>query len=278
MKLKFSLLLILIITIKFSISAQTFTVATYNLRYDNRGDSGNLWINRAPIQSNLIRFHDFDVVGIQEGLINQLEDLSKSLPQYTRYGIGRDDGKAAGEHSAIYYKKDKFKLLKRGDFWLSQTPDQPGKGWDATCCNRICSWVQLQDIASKKIFYFFNVHFDHQGVIARIESAKLMIEKIKTIAGNTPAVFTGDLNGGRNSDCYKYIANAGVLKDSYDLAGFTYENNGSFNSFRTPRGMEVIDHIFVTKKFTVKKWGILTDTYFGKYPSDHFPVMAVVSF
>jgi endonuclease/exonuclease/phosphatase family metal-dependent hydrolase len=253
-------------------------VATYNLRYDNRGDSGNLWVNRAPIQSNLIRFHDFDVVGIQEGLINQLEDLSKSLPQYTRYGIGRDDGKAAGEHSAIYYKKDKFKLLKRGDFWLSQTPDQPGKGWDATCCNRICSWVQLQDIASKKIFYFFNVHFDHQGVIARIESAKLMIEKIKTIAGNTPAVFTGDLNGGRNSDCYKYIANAGVIKDSYDLAGFTYENNGSFNSFRTPRGMEVIDHIFVTKQFTVKKWGILTDTYFGKYPSDHFPVMAVVSF
>jgi endonuclease/exonuclease/phosphatase family metal-dependent hydrolase len=278
MKLKFSLLLILIITIKFSISAQTLTVATYNLRYDNRGDSGNLWVNRAPIQSNLIRFHDFDVVGIQEGLINQLEDLSKSLPQYTRYGIGRDDGKAAGEHSAIYYKKDKFKLLKRGDFWLSQTPDQPGKGWDATCCNRICSWVQLQDIASKKIFYFFNVHFDHQGVIARIESAKLMIEKIKTIAGNTPAVFTGDLNGGRNSDCYKYIANAGVIKDSYDLAGFTYENNGSFNSFRTPRGMEVIDHIFVTKQFTVKKWGILTDTYFGKYPSDHFPVMAVVSF
>jgi endonuclease/exonuclease/phosphatase family metal-dependent hydrolase len=278
MKLKFSLLLILIIIIKFSISAQTLTVATYNLRYDNRGDSGNLWVNRAPIQSNLIRFHDFDVVGIQEGLINQLEDLSKSLPQYTRYGIGRDDGKAAGEHSAIYYKKDKFKLLKRGDFWLSQTPDQPGKGWDATCCNRICSWVQLQDIASKKIFYFFNVHFDHQGVIARIESAKLMIEKIKTIAGNTPAVFTGDLNGGRNSDCYKYIANAGVIKDSYDLAGFTYENNGSFNSFRTPRGMEVIDHIFVTKHFTVKKWGILTDTYFGKYPSDHFPVMAVVSF
>jgi endonuclease/exonuclease/phosphatase family metal-dependent hydrolase len=278
MKLKFSLLLILIITIKFSISAQTLTVATYNLRYDNRGDSGNLWVNRAPIQSNLIRFHDFDVVGIQEGLINQLEDLSKSLPQYTRYGIGRDDGKAAGEHSAIYYKKDKFKLLKSGNFWLSQTPDQPGKGWDATCCNRICSWVQLQDIASKKIFYFFNVHFDHQGVIARIESAKLMIEKIKTIAGNTPAVFTGDLNGGRNSDCYKYIANAGVIKDSYDLAGFTYENNGSFNSFRTPRGMEVIDHIFVTKQFTVKKWGILTDTYFGKYPSDHFPVMAVVSF
>ena len=253
-------------------------MATYNLRYDNRGDSGNLWVNRAPVQANLIRFHDFDIVGIQEGLINQLQDLSKALPQYKRYGIGRDDGKEAGEHSAIYYKKDKFKLLNSGDFWLSQTPDNPGKGWDATCCNRICSWVQLQDIASKKKFYFFNVHFDHQGVIARIESAKLMIEKIKSIAGNNPAVFTGDLNGGRNSDCYKYIANAGIIKDSHEIAAFPYENNASFNSFRTPRGMEVIDHIFVTKQFKVKKWGILTDTYFGKYPSDHFPVMSIISF
>ena len=108
MKFKSFLLLIVIFSIHLSIGAQTLTVATYNLRYDNRGDSGNLWVNRAPIQANLIRFHDFDVVGIQEGLINQLEDLSKALPQYTRYGIGRDDGKAAGEHSAIYYKKDKF--------------------------------------------------------------------------------------------------------------------------------------------------------------------------
>ena len=115
-------------------------------------------------------------------------------------------------------------------------------------------------------------------MIARIESAKLMIEKIKAIAGNNPVVFTGDLNGGRNSNCYQYIVNAGIIKDSHDLADFTYENNGSFNSFRTPRGMEVIDHIFVSKQFSVKKWGILTDTYFGKYPSDHFPVMAVVNF
>ena len=105
-----------------------------------------------------------------------------------------------------------------------------------------------------------------------------MIEKIKSIAGNNPAVFTGDLNGGRNSDCYIYIANAGIIKDSHDLTEFPYENNASFNSFRTPRGMEVIDHIFVTKQFKVKKWGILTDTYFGKYPSDHFPVMSIISF
>lgn len=277
MKLRSLLLSVFIVTLTLNISAQTFTVATYNLRYDNRSDSGNLWVNRAPIQANLIRFHDFDIFGIQEGLKNQIDDLSKALPQYSRYGIGRDDGKDAGEHSAIYYKKDKFKLLKSGDFWLSQTPDKPGKGWDATCCNRICSWVQLQDNASKKKFYMFNVHFDHQGVVARVESAKLMIEKIKAIAGKDPVLFTGDLNGGRTSEWYKYLANSGVVIDSHSLAKDPYENNASFNSFRTPRGMEAIDHIFVTKQFTVKKWGILTDTYFGKYPSDHFPIMAVVS-
>ncbi len=276
MKIRSLLLSVLIITFTHTISAQSFTVATYNLRYDNRGDTGNLWVNRAPVQANLIRFHDFDLIGIQEGLINQLNDLSTALPQYARYGIGRDDGKDAGEHSAIYYKKDKFKLLKSGDFWLSQTPDKPGKGWDATCCNRICSWVQLQDIASKKKFYLFNVHFDHEGVVARVESAKLMIVKIKAIAGNDPVLFTGDLNGGRNSEWYLHLANSGIIKDSHGLAQYPYQNNASFNSFRTPRGMEVIDHIFVTKQFSVKKWGILTDTYFGKYPSDHFPVMAVV--
>ncbi|HCN82498.1 MAG TPA: endonuclease [Sphingobacteriaceae bacterium] len=277
MKLKSLLLSAFIAALTLNLSAQTFTVATYNLRYDNRSDSGNLWVNRAPVQANLIRFHDFDIFGIQEGLKNQIDDLSKALPQYSRYGIGRDDGKDAGEHSAIYYKKDKFKLLKSGDFWLSQTPDKPGKGWDATCCNRICSWVQLQDIPSKKKFYMFNVHFDHQGVVARVESAKLMIAKIKAIAGTDPVLFTGDLNGGRESEWYKYIASSGLVKDSHSLAQYPYENNASFNSFRTPRGMEAIDHIFLTKQFSVKKWGILTDTYFGKYPSDHFPVMAVVS-
>jgi endonuclease/exonuclease/phosphatase family metal-dependent hydrolase len=277
MKLKSFLFTALLIAISLNLSAQTFTVATFNIRYANRADSGNLWVNRAPVQANLIRFHDFDVFGIQEGLKNQIDDLSNMLPQYTRFGVGRDDGISKGEHSAIYYKKDKFKMLKGGNFWLSQTPDVPGKGWDATCCNRICSWVQLQDIKSKKKFYLFNVHFDHQGVVARVESAKLMVQKIKEIAGKDPVLFTGDLNGGRDSEWYKYIASSGTMIDAHSKAEFAYENNASFNSFRIPRGMSVIDHIFMTKHFSVKKWGILTDTYFGKFPSDHFPVMAVVS-
>ncbi len=274
--MKIYLIAILLLAATFSLQAQSFNVATFNIRYANPGDSGNMWASRAPVIENLIRFHDFDVFGIQEGLKNQIEDMSAALPEYSRYGVGRDDGIDAGEHSAIYYKKDKFKLLKSGDFWLSETPSKPGKGWDATCCNRICSWVCLQSLQSKKRFYLFNVHFDHQGVVARVESAKLMLQKIKEIAGNEPALFTGDLNGDRSSEWYLTIANSDIVKDVHSAVKYPYENNSSFNSFKTPRGTAVIDHIFMSKQFKAQKWGILTDSYFGKYPSDHFPVMAKV--
>ena len=257
-------------------NAQKITIGTFNIRYDNPRDTGNLWVDRAPIVSNLIRFHDFDVLGIQEGLKNQVDDISTALPEYARYGKGRDDGIDAGEHSAIFYKKDRFTLLKSGDFWLSETPDKPGKGWDATCCNRICSWVYLQDKVTKKRFYTFNVHFDHQGVVARRESGKLMLAKIKEIAGQAPVLLTGDLNGGRDSEWYQTLATSGLLTDVFTKVRFPYANNSSMNGFRTPRGRTVIDHIFMTKQFTASRWGILTDTYFGKYPSDHFPVLAVV--
>ena len=260
------------------VEAQTLRIATFNIRYYNDKDSSNLWIDRAPRVAGLIRFHDFDVFGVQEAYKNQLEDMSNALPEYARYGVGRDDGKEAGEHSSIYYKKDLYKLVKSGDFWLSETPNKPGKGWDAKCCNRICSWVFLEDIKSLKKFYVFNVHFDHQGVIARIESAKLILQKIAEITANQPVILTGDFNGNRASESYQILSNSTILTDSYAGVKFPYENNASFNGFKTPRGMDVIDHIFITKHFTSTKWGILTDTYFGKYPSDHFPVVSHLNF
>ncbi|MVN92717.1 endonuclease/exonuclease/phosphatase family protein [Mucilaginibacter aquatilis] len=276
MKIKIWFVAAIILTATHLVSAQQLTVGTFNIRFDNPRDTGNLWVNRAPVVSNLIRFHGFDVLGIQEGLKNQLNDMSAALPEYARYGIGRDDGKEGGEHSAIFYKKSRFKLLKSGDFWLSETPDKPGLGWDATCCNRICSWVYLQDLKTKKQFYFFNVHFDHQGVVARRESSKLILKKIGEIAGNTPAILTGDLNGDRNSEWYKQLAESSLLADAYAKVKYPYANNSSFNSFKAPRSQAVIDHIFMTKSFTANKWGILTDTYYGKFPSDHFPVLAEV--
>jgi endonuclease/exonuclease/phosphatase family metal-dependent hydrolase len=258
--------------------AQNFTVGSYNLRYENTHDTGNLWINRAPVIESMIRFYDFDILGTQEGLIGMIDDLSKALPQYERYGIGRDDGKDAGEHSAIFFKKDKFTLLNHGDFWLSQTPDKPSLGWDATCCNRICSWVYLQDKKTKKKFYVFNTHYDYQKDLARNESSKLILKEIKKIAGSQPVMFMGDLNGSNETEWYKAIANSGILKDTYKEAKYPYANNPTFQDFgKEISGTELIDHIFVSKNFSVKRWGILSDTYHGKYPSDHFPILVEVN-
>ncbi len=260
-------------------SAQNLTVATYNLRLFTNSDTGNLWVNRAPIVAELIRYHDFDVFGTQEGYQNQLDDIIKILPEYQRSGAGRDDGKDKGEHSAILFKKDKFKLLNHGDFWLSQTPEKPSLGWDATCCNRICSWVYLQDIKSKRKFYFFNAHYDHQGNIAREESSKLIMQRIKSVAGNEPVVLTGDFNGDRSSTWYQRIATSGWLKDAYTQVKYPYATTGSFNNFGSNiKSNEVIDHIFTTSNFKVLRWGLLTDSYHGKYPSDHFPITAQIAF
>lgn len=259
-----------------SINAQSIVIATFNIRYDNPRDSGNLWADRKAYVASLIRFHDFDVFGTQEGLKHQLDDIQQQLPQYERYGIGRDDGQTKGEYSAIFYKKEKFTLLKSGDFWLSETPDKPGFGWDARI-NRICSWVQLKDKVTGKTFYCFNVHYDHQGMVARRESSKLLLSKIRSISGKDPVILTGDFNGDHRSEWYESIAHSGVLKDSFREVKHPYVNNGTFQNFgRNFNTADIIDHVFISTHFTVKRWGVLTDSYSGKFPSDHFPVLTEI--
>jgi endonuclease/exonuclease/phosphatase family metal-dependent hydrolase len=257
--------------------AQDITIATYNVRLQTPGDTGNLWVQRAPHVIALIRFHGFEIFGTQEAFRNQLTDIQTGLPEFDFYGAGRDDGKDQGEHSAIFYRKDRFTLLRNGDFWLSQTPDQPSKGWDATCCNRICSWVYLTDKKTGRNFYVFNAHFDHQGTVARIESSKLILQRINSIAGNDPVVFCGDLNGDQQSEWYRNVERSGFLHDSFRQVNVPYANNGTFNGFgKTLVNRAIIDHIFVSQHFLVSKWGILSDSYQGKFPSDHFPVVAQI--
>ncbi|MGZ8537139.1 MAG: endonuclease/exonuclease/phosphatase family protein [Flavisolibacter sp.] len=271
-----TILLIFASLFSVQVFSQTLITGTFNIRYDTQRDSINQWSNRASIVANLIRFHEFDILGTQEGLKNQLDDLEKSLSEYARYGIGRDDGQSKGEHSAIFYKKEKFTVIDSGDFWLNEHPEKPGFGWDSRH-NRICTWVKLKEKKSKKLFYVFNVHYDHQGVQARNESSKLVLKKINDIAGDKPVIFMGDLNGNHESDWYKAIKNSGKLKDVLREVKHPYINNGSFNSFTANNpSKDIIDHIFVSKHFKVERYGILTDTYHNKFPSDHFPVLATV--
>lgn len=267
------------------ISAQTLNIATYNLRNDNLGDVGNMWKDRYTYVAKLINYHNFDFFGTQEALPNQLEDLKAALVYYDYYGEGRD-GNNEGEHSAIFCKVSKYDLVDKGDFWLSETPDIPSKSWDAPCCNRICTWVELKELSTGKHFFVFSAHYDYEKDYARIQSSKLVLSKIKTIAKDNPVIFMGDLNGGLDDEWCKLIPESGFMRNSYYDVDAPYANNSSFNAWAKPLDQlddldrdiiannKILDHIFVSKHFKVNKWGMLTDTYaIGKFPSDHFPIL-----
>lgn len=286
------------------LQAETMVVATYNIRNANQGDSinGNGWGQRYPYIASLVQFHGFDIFGTQEGKSWQLLDLKQAMPGYDYIGVGRDDGKEAGEYAAIFYRTGKFEVLEHGDFWLSTITDRPNKGWDAVL-PRICTWGKFRDKESGFTFLFFNLHMDHVGVKARAESAKLILSKIKEQPAHIPVILAGDFNVDQNNESYKLLDNSGVLRDSYEIADLRYAPNGTFNSFRPDLKTDSrIDHLFLTDDFDVLKYGVLTDTYrsevteskenlpdtgnfpkevsLQKYqariPSDHFPVMIVV--
>lgn len=268
----------------------TFTAASYNLRNANSADSlqGDGWGNRCLIIADLVQFHEFDIFGTQEGLRHQLDSLKASLPKYDYIGVGRNDGKKEGEHAAIFYRIDKFELLEHGDFWLSETPEKPSVGWDAVL-PRICTWGHFKYKDTGFEFLFFNLHMDHIGKQARVESALLVQQKMKEIGENLPAILTGDFNVDQTSESYQVLHESGILSDSYEVAQLRYATNGTCAGWNpntyTPNR---IDHIFVTKNFIVEKYGVLTDTYrikneaTGMYeariPSDHFPVKAVLKY
>jgi endonuclease/exonuclease/phosphatase family metal-dependent hydrolase len=271
--LSFAFLLLVVFSACNKQDGLALRVASYNLRMDTRADSLNAWSYRKDKVNALVRFHDWDIFGTQEGFLHQLQDICR-MSEYAYIGAGRDDGQTAGEHSAIFYKTDRFEVLDKGDFWLRETPDIPGKGWDATCCNRICSWGKFKEKQSGKVFYFFSVHFDHQGVVARQESGKLMVAKIKEIAGNNHFIFGGDLNSTPDTEQVKLLSSN--FKDAKTTTKLPpYGPEGTFNRrFGNPIGAGRIDYIFVSDGFDVLKYAGLTDNDGMYYPSDHIPVMA----
>lgn len=255
-------------------SAQEIKVMTYNIRYDNSHDGINSWTdgNRKEKVLKMIQEQQPDVFGLQEVLHHQLEFIESHFTDYHRVGVGRDDGDRAGEYAAIFFRKDLYKLLDTGHFWLSQTPMIPSKGWDATCCNRICTWVKLQ--YKNKIFFVFNTHFDHEGKVAQQESAKLILHKISEIAGKNKVILMGDFN--MTPD------NPAIAKISQKLYNTqTSEKNmtpmlGTYNDFNlsTPV-VQNIDYVFL-QKVKLIDFKILETRLEGLYPSDHFPVVVKV--
>ncbi len=256
----------------------TYNVATYNIRYDNPGDEGNLWQDRSPHLISLIQFHEMDIIGTQEGLYNQLEDMKREL-DFPYIGVARDDGDKKGEYSAVFYNPEKFVLLEHDTFWLSETPEKPSVGWDASM-ERVCSYGKFKTKQGDHTFYVFNVHYDHRGQKAREESSKLLMEKIDEInKEHLPCVLTGDFNVTDDNPAYKEIKEGGEFKDTINLAPFSHGPEGTFNAFNWDYLPDRrIDYIFVTEHFKVIRHGTLSDNYGKKYPSDHFPVMAEIKF
>lgn len=260
---------------------ETIRVMSFNIRMDTQEDGVNQWDNRKDFACDMIRFHHPDLFGAQEVLHHQLTDMQHRLPEYESVGVGREDGKEKGEYSAVFFRKDRFKLIDRHTFWLAEDPETVGKkGWDAAC-ERVVTWVELKDRKTNKTFYFFNTHFDHVGVIARRESSALLKAKIREIAASDPVIVTGDFNASPASSVIRALTDpddAEHLTDSRQLAAFRYGPEYSFHDYGrlAPGQAEMIDYIFVRNVHCVLQSAVLTDTKGLLQVSDHYPLLAVI--
>lgn len=256
-------------------------VMTFNIRYDEPNDKENAWPNRKELVASMVRFHHADLVGVQEALARQLKDLDRLLPEYSWVGVGRADGKASGEFSAIFFRKSRFKYLESSTFWLSETPQVPGAGWDAAY-PRIVTWVKLHELQTGKIFFHFNTHFDHRGVQARNESARLLVDQIRQIARDLPVVVTGDFNFTESSDGYQLLIGKNsekpsALRDARYVSEHGHHGpTSTFNEFKAIVPGKKIDYVFVKGRIRVLQHGVLSDTWDGRFASDHLPVLAEI--
>ncbi|GAB2625998.1 endonuclease/exonuclease/phosphatase family protein [Belliella aquatica] len=277
MKAKFFFIFLITLTLGEVSIGQSYQFATYNIKFDDLNDSENLWKDRSSHLINLMQFHKMDLIGTQEGMKNQLDEISSTL-KYPYIGQSREEDGIKGEFSAIFYNPKKFTLIESNTFWLSPTPDKASKGWDAAL-NRICTYGKFEDKDGQQ-FHVFNIHYDHVGQKAREESSKLVLDKIKSInVENTPVILMGDFNVEKDNKAYEIIVKSD-FNDSKNLSQSTpFGAIGTFNGFNWEKKPErIIDYIFVNQGIEVIRYGILTDNYGLKYPSDHFPVMIEVSF
>jgi len=263
----------------------TLKVMTFNIRCQNgeSEDDINYWSGRKYLVAELIDKYSPDIIGMQEAEKRQIDDLEVLLDGYKRFGVGRENGKEEGEYSVIFYDSSKFSVQWDSTIWLSPTPTKPSIGWDAMF-KRIVTFGLFQTKADGNEFYFFNTHFDHKGDTARIESAKLLVKKVSEVPVYYPVLVTGDFNSTSSSEPYKIITETKssndfpLLSDAQFISAMPhFGGDNSFNGFgKTEEPDRIIDFIFVNDKVEVTSQGIITDTYNGLYPSDHFPVQAVI--
>ncbi|HUV00783.1 MAG TPA: endonuclease/exonuclease/phosphatase family protein [Bacteroidales bacterium] len=257
-------------------------VITFNIRYDNPRDSVNAWPNRAPMVRRFIEEEKPDIIGMQEVLLHQYNLLDSVLNDYSSVGVGRSDGVKAGEMNPVFYRKDRFDIIRTKTFWLSETPEIAGsQAWGANL-PRIVTWMELSDKNTQEHIFLFNTHFAHDSDSARIMSSELLLNKVDSIASGFPFVITGDFNMLHSSTGYDILTgpreSVPLLIDTYAVSEKRHTGPAyTFNGFSEKASAGRIDYIFVRNGMRVLEHRTFIKKEHGIYISDHWPVMAVVS-
>ena len=249
------------------------SVVTYNIKYDDKSNEQNSWTLRREGMIKLINFISPDIFGIQEGLLDQVDYLNTYLDNLIYVGVGRDDGNKKGEFCAIYFNKNKYRLLKSSTFWLSENPNEVSIGWDAAL-ERICTYAQLETLNGKDKIWIFNTHFDHFGKTAREQSAELLIKKIRKInTDGEPTVIMGDLNALEDSKVIEILKRE--FKDSMEISEKGHNGPiGTFNNFLSKQEItKRIDYIFIYGMKIVSHEHVNKKLDNGNHISDHLPVV-----
>ncbi len=274
-------------------SMENFRVMSFNIRYGTADDKENAWPLRRDLVTDIIDRYQPQLLGVQEALEFQIEEIIEKLPEYGFIGKGRDDGEKKGEFSAILYLKDRYRVISHDTFWLSDTPEKPGSASWGNTIPRIVTWAELEDTRLERRIYIFNTHFDHQSQPSREKSSRLLVERVLSRDDiSIPAVITGDFNAGEYNPAIRYmvedqpitmgsgesLTNPQPFKDAFRTRNPEAVKVGTFNRFEGYSVGEKIDYIFSSGDLSIIDSMIIRDNNQGRYPSDHFPVIADFSF
>lgn len=253
------------------------TVMTFNIRYGTANDGENRWALRKDFLIDVVREQNADLVGLQEALDFQIDEIVAAIPAYGVIGVGRDDGARKGEYAAILFRRDRFQVSDAGTFWFSDTPSViASKSWGNNI-TRICTWARLVD-RDGRAFWHFNVHLDHQSQPSRERSAQLLRKRIDERAfASEPVVVTGDFNAGESNPAVAAMTAGGVFVDTFRVKHADERVVGTFSGFDvTKTSGEKIDYVFAPAGAEVLRAEIIRTARAGRTPSDHFPVVAQI--
>jgi len=262
-------------------NSNSLRMMTYNIRFDNPADGVHAWPNRKELVASVIRFHKADIIGVQEALEYQIQDLMELLPGYDWVGVGRNED-GGGEFSAILYRSSVVAVKAAQTFWLSESPDEPGsKSWDSSL-PRIATWAHFVTSSDGRELFVLNTHFDHRGEQARLESARLLKEQVSKLANGLPVIVMGDLNATSEQPPLVLLSDTPLsdgrsLRDGFFHSIVPHHGPAStWTGFTKIAADRRIDYIFASEDLPIHYHAILTDKLEDRYPSDHLPVLVEV--